>query len=403
MNTSNSVLFTVVMLTYNHGDFIEDAVRAILRQDYVNPFEFLIFDDASLDNTQEIIENITDIPNHIIFRYVRHDTNIGSVKNFNFAMKCAKGDIIVIADGDDVSLPCRLSALANAHQRYKKSLYVSNAWLLRETSSKQTLDESKYYSNFNLNNISIDEISANKVPVFGASYAFHRDLFDKYKDVDVVWVTYNNVDYQIFWRAFLERGVCYLNEKLLIYRIHKKGLSLNKMNDFDLMQKIKYTLNKIGNMIHLLRYKPFELNELLFECIKVDFDNLISLLAYMEDLQNKDKEVEIQLGYRDKIIFNGVYFDKNIDGLMKLRLDEYIFVLNKLFLDKKLSERNVFLIYNACKRKEISKREIVILFYLLSNKYTMPLNLTFYNYFSLIFLIFKNKMRVIKLRKRIVL
>lgn len=402
MNHTSPVLFSVIMLTYNHENFIEDAIESILRQDYQQSFEFFVFDDASVDGTREIIERISiQIPTHIIFQYVRHDKNIGSVANFNLAMSRARGDIIVVADGDDISLPCRLSVLASVHQKYQKSLYVSNAYLLRVENTIESFKESKFYSNFEFDDLSIGDIYTDKTPVFGASYAFHRELFDKYKEIDSTLVTYNNVDQQIFWRAYLENGIHYLHEQLLMYRVHKQGLSLNKVNDFDQIKKIQYYLNRIGNILCLMQYHPVGSKEILFEKIKLDFDCLISVLRHLELSQNFDESQSIQLGYGDAIIFNGICLVRNITELKKLRLDEFIFVLNKLFLDEKLNETNFFLIYNACKQKEISKSEIVVLFYLLSNKFTMPLKLTLYDYAALIFLICKNKMRVFRLRNRI--
>lgn len=404
MNDTKSILFSVVMLTYNHENFIESAIKSIFKQDYQDVFELLVFDDNSTDNTQAIIEKVAlEIPHHVIFKYVKHHKNIGSVVNFNFAMRCAQGNIIVIADGDDISLPNRLSVLTQIHRQYNKSLYVSNAWLLRLENSIESLNECKFYSDFNLSDLSIDDIYTEKTPIFGASYAFHRSLFDKYQEIDATLVTYNNVDQQIFWRAYLENGIHYIDNQLLIYRIHKQGLSLNKVNDFNQIKKIQYYLNRIGNIFCLMQYYPIESNKKLFEKIKLDFDNLISILRNFELSKNTDGLNSIQLGYGNKIIFNGILLNRNINDIKKLRLDEFIFLLNKIFLDEKLSELNFFLIYNACKKKEISKKEIVVLFYLLSKRSTMPLDLTFYDYISLIFLVFKKKFRVLQLRNRITL
>lgn len=405
MNDTKPILFSVVMLTYNHENFIERAIKSILEQDYWDTFEFFIFDDASIDNTQQIIERVTQkIPSHIIFQYIRHDKNIGSVANFNLAMKYVQGNLIVIADGDDISLPNRLSMLVNTHNKYNKSLYISNAWLLREEESIEHLSEYKFHSDFNLNNLSIDDIYTAKTPIFGASYIFHRNLFDKYQDVDATLVTYNNVDQQIFWRAYLENGIHYIHNQLLIYRIHKQGLSLNKANDFNQIKKVQYYLNRVGNIFCLMQYHPIASNKKLLEKVRLDFDCLVSILNHLESSKSFDElDNSVQIGYGDKIVFNGIPLKRNINDIKKLRLDEFIFVLNKIFLDKKLSNSNFFLIYDTCKKKEISKKEIVVLFYLLSKKSNMPLNLTIYDYISLTFTVLKKKCRVFNLKNRIIL
>lgn len=392
------------MLTYNHEQFIEDAIKSIFKQDYQDTFEFVVFDDSSTDNTPEIIKRVAlERPNHIIFKYVRHNQNVGSVANFNMAMKHMQGNIIVIADGDDISLPNRLSTLFDVHKIHNKSLYISNAQLLRISNVTESLDEYKFYANFNLDNLSIGDIYTEKTPIFGASYAFDKKLFDKYQEIDATLVTYNNIDQQIFWRAYLENGVYYLHDPLLMYRLHQQGLSLNKINDFGQIKKIQYYLNRIGNIVCLMQYFPIESKQELFEKIRLDFDNLISILRHLEMSNNFSESCDIQLGYGYKIIFNGISLNRTINDIKKLRLDEFICLLNRLFLDTKLSEENFFLIYNACKKKEISKREIIVLFYLLSKKLAMPLDLTFYEYVSLAFLICRKKLRVFGLKNRITL
>jgi len=54
-NSSSEPLVSVMCLTYNHGKYIEDALEGFLIQQTNFPFEVLIHDDASTDNTAEII------------------------------------------------------------------------------------------------------------------------------------------------------------------------------------------------------------------------------------------------------------------------------------------------------------------------------------------------------------
>lgn len=404
MVNPNPMLFSVVMLTYNHENFIKESIESILNQDYKDSFEFIVADDSSQDATQKIIEQIIQlgIPKHIDFKYIKNSDNIGSVANFNLAVQNVSSEIIVIADGDDVSMPNRLSQLEQMHRQFNKSLYISNAWILRENSNYQFLKESRFYTKFDLASINLNDIYTEKTPVFGASYAFHRSLLDIYGLIDSVWVTFNNIDQQLFWRAYLERGVYYSEEKLIFYKIHKGGMTLNKMNDFNQMKKVKYLLNRIGNMLYLLQYINIEDQEILLRKVKKNFENLMYLLDNnTEFLNNKCTNTDIQVGYNDDILFNGVKIRRNIQSLKTLKLDEFIFVLNKLFLKTPLNERDINLIYNACKQGLISKNEIFVLFYLLGRKWAMPLQVSISDVASLILCVLKNKMRVMKLIQEI--
>lgn len=49
------IIFTIIVLTYNHADFIEAAINSILAQKTSFPFEVIVHDDASSDETSSII------------------------------------------------------------------------------------------------------------------------------------------------------------------------------------------------------------------------------------------------------------------------------------------------------------------------------------------------------------
>ena len=55
MNDSN-LKVSIIMLAYNHGKFIEQAIQSILEQDVDFNYELLIGEDCSADNTREIAE-----------------------------------------------------------------------------------------------------------------------------------------------------------------------------------------------------------------------------------------------------------------------------------------------------------------------------------------------------------
>ena len=96
---------TVLMAVHNGGRFIGKAVQSILEQTF-NDFEFLIIDDASTDDSIEIIKAFHD-PR---IRLVRNRENMGLTRSLNFGLSQARGDYIARMDDDDLSLPTRLQA-----------------------------------------------------------------------------------------------------------------------------------------------------------------------------------------------------------------------------------------------------------------------------------------------------
>src|SRR5258706_1427085 len=95
----NNTLVSVVMCTYNGSRFVAEQIESICRQTYAS-LQVIIVDDASTDNTYEIINQYAASDERI--SPYRNEQNLGFNLNFNKACKLAKGDFIAIADQDDI-------------------------------------------------------------------------------------------------------------------------------------------------------------------------------------------------------------------------------------------------------------------------------------------------------------
>jgi len=97
----NNPLVSVCMITYNHEDFIKEAIQGVLKQKVSFDIEFVIANDASSDNTNSIIEEIIDSNQVVNFKYFNHATNKGMAENFLFALGACSGKYIALCEGDD--------------------------------------------------------------------------------------------------------------------------------------------------------------------------------------------------------------------------------------------------------------------------------------------------------------
>ena len=105
--------FTVLIDTYNHGEFVEDAVSSVLAQDFpAEEREILVVDDGSTDDTEERLRKFGEK-----IRYLRKK-NGGQASAFNFGLEHARGDVIALLDGDDVWLPEKLRRVYEEFQAY---------------------------------------------------------------------------------------------------------------------------------------------------------------------------------------------------------------------------------------------------------------------------------------------
>lgn len=103
--------FTVLIDTYNYGQFIEDAVASALAQDFpAEEREILVVDDGSTDDTAERLRKFGDA-----IRYLRKP-NGGQASAFNLGFEHARGEAIALLDADDVWLPGKLGRIYEEFQ-----------------------------------------------------------------------------------------------------------------------------------------------------------------------------------------------------------------------------------------------------------------------------------------------
>lgn len=91
---------TVLMPTYNVAPWVEEAIRSVLRQTY-RDFELLVVDDASTDNTLDVVRTIDD-PR---IRIASFPDNVGLSKNLNRGLDLIDTEYFARMDGDDIALP----------------------------------------------------------------------------------------------------------------------------------------------------------------------------------------------------------------------------------------------------------------------------------------------------------
>lgn len=107
-------LVTFALFAYNQEAYIREAVEAALTQSY-SPLEIILSDDCSTDGTFAIMEELVAAysgPHRV--RAVRTPQNLGLIQHVLLRGREAAGAIVVLAAGDDVSLPHRVAVLAKA-------------------------------------------------------------------------------------------------------------------------------------------------------------------------------------------------------------------------------------------------------------------------------------------------
>jgi glycosyltransferase involved in cell wall biosynthesis len=97
---------SVVVPSYNYGQYLVDTVRSALTQAGVDP-QVIIVDDASSDDSPAIAERLAAADARVTL--IRHARNEGHTAAFNTGYEAATGEFIVRLDSDDQLTPGSLA------------------------------------------------------------------------------------------------------------------------------------------------------------------------------------------------------------------------------------------------------------------------------------------------------
>lgn len=98
-------LVSIICLCANHEKYVASAIESAVRQSY-QALELIVVDDASTDNSVEVIQELASIHQ---FAFLQNKTNLGNCKSFNKAFQISKGAYIIDLAADDVLLPGRVA------------------------------------------------------------------------------------------------------------------------------------------------------------------------------------------------------------------------------------------------------------------------------------------------------
>lgn len=90
------------MITYNHAEYIEEAIMGVLNQKVDFDIELVISNDCSTDETDKVIRSIIEnCEDGGRIKYFSHEKNLGMNPNFLFCVSKCNGKYIAMCEGDD--------------------------------------------------------------------------------------------------------------------------------------------------------------------------------------------------------------------------------------------------------------------------------------------------------------
>ncbi len=184
---------TIVTPTYNRANKLEKAYDSLKRQT-IKDFEWLIIDDGSIDDTENIVENFKIKADFNISYYKQE--NQGKHIALNRAFQNVKTELLMILDSDDCLTETAIEEVLAIHKKYKDNeriaAYVFQKGKLNSPEERitQIFKEEEFIDNYNTYIIN-KEIKGDKEEVFKTNilknYSYPQYVGEKFVGEGVLW------------------------------------------------------------------------------------------------------------------------------------------------------------------------------------------------------------------------
>lgn len=185
---SKNIEISILMSVYNAESTLEKAIESVLNQTLEN-FEFIICDDASEDNSWEIIQLYRRKDRRI--RTIQNRKNLGLGASLNLCLNIANGIYIARQDADDISVPERLEKTL-AYLKKNDFPYVGSGVVV--------FDENGVWSKRMFPEIITKHTIAQKNPFFHPTMIFKKEVMDMVSGYRISVETRRTEDYDLVMR-----------------------------------------------------------------------------------------------------------------------------------------------------------------------------------------------------------
>ena len=131
------IKISVIAPVYNVSKYIEESLNSILDQSFQEPYEIIIVNDCTQDNSIEIIKKVAKEHHRGLFvRIIEHNINRGQSAARNTGLKESEGEYIFFFDSDDIMKPNALELLYNQAIKSDADFVCGETQIVRENTSR---------------------------------------------------------------------------------------------------------------------------------------------------------------------------------------------------------------------------------------------------------------------------
>ncbi len=251
---------SIAIATYNGSLYLEEQLNSILMQKQ-SAHEIVVCDDGSTDATWSILSTYADKNPHI-FKIFKNERQLGVIKNFEKAINLCSGDLIFLADQDDIWFDHKtqeISAYFKKHQQ-AEAVFHNLALLRNDTVLEKTLWDSLLFTS-DIQTLSSDELVVHSLLVTnvltGAAFAFRKTHVKFAPHPEILH------DAQLLLHFSRRKSLKAYPSVLGYYRLHDgQEVSVNTADSSFLKYKFEtvYKKENFGNLYNLYKNRLTALN-----------------------------------------------------------------------------------------------------------------------------------------------
>ena len=218
MAVSDRPLVTFALLAYNQERYVREAIEGAFAQTY-SPLQIILSDDYSSDRTFDIMQEMAAgyVGPHQI-NLNRNARTVGVGDHVNRVFDLAAADVVVLAAGDDISLPHRTAKLAAESSEDVVVVYSSTT--IVDESGKILRGESIYPDPKNETSYAY-RVSTYCRGVVGCSAAYRKKVFETFGPLLPTTIA---EDRALAFRGYAVGKVVFVEEPLVKYRTHAQNI-----------------------------------------------------------------------------------------------------------------------------------------------------------------------------------
>ena len=231
---------SVVIPTYNREGVIVRAINSVLAQTF-SDLELLVVDDASTDNTVQVVQQVDD-PR---VRILRHETNLFAAAARNTAMKQASGKWIAFLDSDDTWYATKLERQLGVLDQHPEAGFCAGGVLMKQG---RGIREKKLLPKLqpNPSQDTLYRFMTGQVHIVTTAFIFRRDLLNTigYMDVELR----RNQDMDFFIRLIQATPGTSIEEPVADFypNFNPPSLEVVEQSNKRLLEKHKDAFDQLG-------------------------------------------------------------------------------------------------------------------------------------------------------------